>query len=54
MFWVEMGERGMSRAFGRMSSWLLIKESKNSRLTGLVLLKKPQHRPQENKEPAWW
>lgn len=54
MFWAELGERGISQACGRMSPLLLIKESKNSRLTGLALLEKPQHRPQEKKEPALW
>lgn len=39
----------MSQACGRMSPWLIIRESKNPRLTYLALLKKPQFRPQQKK-----
>ena len=42
-----------SQACGRMSPWLIIGESKNTRPTCLALLKKPQNRAREEKEPAW-
>lgn len=44
----------MSQACGRIPPWLIIGESKNPRLAYLALLKKPQYRPQEKKETAWW
>lgn len=42
----------MSQAGGRMSPWLIIRESKIARLSYLALLKKLQYGPQK-KEPSW-